>query len=87
MSISYPTTNSRRRALIRSKRRFFYFSFTVSGSERTFTFRVSLNTLPTLATLVRDEHLLRSPKKNLKMASILYVIIIDFISGKFQLKG
>ena len=26
----------------------------VSGSERTFTFRVSLNTLPTLATLVRD---------------------------------
>ena len=30
------------------------FSFIVSGSERTFTFRVSLNTLPTLATLVRD---------------------------------
>ena len=29
------------------------FSFIVSGSERTFTFRVSLNTLPTLATLVR----------------------------------
>ena len=30
------------------------FSFIVSGSERTFTFRVSLNTLTTLATLVRD---------------------------------
>ena len=30
------------------------FSFIVSGSESTFTFRVSLNTLPTLATLVRD---------------------------------
>ena len=30
------------------------FSFIVSGSERTFTFHVSLNTLPTLATLVRD---------------------------------
>ena len=30
------------------------FSCIVSGSERTFTFRVSLNTLPTLATLVRD---------------------------------
>ena len=30
------------------------FSFIVSGSERTFTFRVSLNTLPTLATSVRD---------------------------------
>ena len=30
------------------------FSFIVSGSEKTFTFRVSLNTLPTLATLVRD---------------------------------
>ena len=28
------------------------FSFIVSGSERTITFRVSLNTLPTLATLV-----------------------------------
>ena len=28
-------------------------SFIVSGSERTFTFRVSLNTLPTLATLVQ----------------------------------
>ena len=36
---------------LRSKRRF---SFIVSGSERTFTFRVSLNTLPTLPTLVRD---------------------------------
>ena len=31
-----------------------YISFIVSGSERTFTFRVSLNTLPTLATLVPD---------------------------------
>ena len=30
------------------------FPFIVSDSERTFTFRVSLNTLPTLATLVRD---------------------------------
>ena len=30
------------------------FPLSVSGSERTFTFRVSLNTLPTLATLVRD---------------------------------
>ena len=29
-------------------------SFIVSGSERTFTFHMSLNTLPTLATLVRD---------------------------------
>ena len=28
--------------------------FPFSGSERTFTFRVSLNTLPTLATLVQD---------------------------------
>ena len=39
-----------RRAFARN----FDFSFIVSGSERTFTFRVSLNTLPTLATLVRD---------------------------------
>ena len=30
------------------------FSYIVSGGERTFTFRVSLNTLPTLATLVCD---------------------------------
>ena len=30
------------------------FSCIVSGSERTFTFRVSLNALPTLATLVRN---------------------------------
>ena len=30
------------------------FSFIVSGSDITFTFRVLLNTLPTLATLVRD---------------------------------
>ena len=29
------------------------FFFIVSGSERTFTFRVTLNTLPTLTTLVR----------------------------------
>ena len=29
-----------------------HFSFIVSGNERTFSFRVSLNTLPTLATLV-----------------------------------
>ena len=29
------------------------FSFIVSGSERTFTFCVPLNALPTLATLVR----------------------------------
>ena len=29
------------------------FSFIVSGSERTFTFRVPLNALSTLATLVR----------------------------------
>ena len=40
-------TNSRRRAFARNVD----FSFIVSGSERTFTFRVSLNTLPTLATL------------------------------------
>ena len=33
------------------------FSCIVSGSERTFTFRVSLNTLPTLATLVQDCYL------------------------------
>ena len=51
------TTNSRRRALARNVD----FSFTVSGSERTFTFRVSLNTLPTLATLVT---LVRDIKKN-----------------------
>ena len=44
------TTNSRRRTFARNVD----FSFIVSGSERTFTFRVSLNTLPTLATLVRD---------------------------------
>ena len=44
------TTNSRRRAFARNVD----FSFIVSGSERTFTFRVSLNTLPTLATLVQD---------------------------------
>ena len=37
------------------------FSFIVSGSERTFTFRASLNTLPTLAMLVRDS-LLALPK-------------------------
>ena len=42
--------NSRQRAFARNVD----FSFIVSGSERTFTFRVSLNTLPTLATLVRD---------------------------------
>ena len=30
------------------------FCFIVSGSERTFTFHVSFNTLPKLATLVRD---------------------------------
>ena len=45
------TTNSRRRAFARNVD----FSFIVSGSERTFTFRVSLNTLPTLATLVRED--------------------------------
>ena len=45
-----PTTNSRRRAFARNVD----FSFIVSGSERTFNFRVSMNTLPTLATLVRD---------------------------------
>ena len=44
------TTNCRRRAFPRNVD----FSFIVSGSDRTFTFRVSLNTLPTLATLVRD---------------------------------
>ena len=43
------STNSRRRTFTRNVD----FSFTVSGSERTFTFRVSLNTLPILATLVR----------------------------------
>ena len=42
--------NSRRRAFARDVD----FSFIVSGSDRTFTLRVSLNTLPTLATLVRD---------------------------------
>ena len=42
------TTNSRRRAFARNVD----FSFIVSGIERTFTFRVSLNTLPTLARLV-----------------------------------
>ena len=30
------------------------FSFVISGCERTFTFCVSLNTLPTLKTLLRD---------------------------------
>ena len=30
------------------------YTFIASGGERTFTFRVSLNTLPTMATLVRD---------------------------------
>ena len=39
------TANSRRRAFARNVD----FCFIVSGSERTFTFRVSLNTLPTLA--------------------------------------
>ena len=43
-------SNSRRRAFARNVD----FSFVVSGNERTFTFRVSLNTLPTLETLVRD---------------------------------
>ena len=47
---SYKNTRGRRRAFARNVD----FSFIVSGSERTFTFRVSLNTLPTLATLVRD---------------------------------
>ena len=42
------TTNSRRRAFAQNVD----FSFIASGSERTFTFRVSLNTLPTLAALV-----------------------------------
>ena len=42
-------SNSRRSAFARNVD----FSFIVSDSERTFTFRVSLNTLPTLATLVR----------------------------------
>ena len=45
-----PTTNSQQRAFARNVD----FSFIVSGSERTFTFCVSLNVLPTLATLVRD---------------------------------
>ena len=45
-----PTTNSRRRAFAQN----FYLSFIVSGSESTFTFPVALNTLPTLAMLVRD---------------------------------
>ena len=44
------STNSRRRAFARNVD----FSFIVSGSERTFTFRVSLNTLPTLPTLVKN---------------------------------
>ena len=44
------TTNSRRRAFARNVN----FSFIISGSERSFTFRVSVNTLPTLATLVQD---------------------------------
>ena len=44
------TTNFRRKAFARNVD----FSFIVSGSKRTFTFRVSLNTLPTLATLVRN---------------------------------
>ena len=48
--------NSRRRAFARNVD----FSFIVSGSEITFTFRVSLNTLPTLATLVRDNSQLAS---------------------------
>ena len=43
------TTNSRQRAFARNVD----FSFIVSGSERTFTFWESLNTLPTLAKLVR----------------------------------
>ena len=33
------------------------FSLIISDSERTFTFRISLNTPPTLATLVRDINL------------------------------
>ena len=47
--LSGVTTNSRRRAFARNDD----FSFIVSDSEKTFTFRVSLNTLPTLATLGR----------------------------------
>ena len=43
------SSDSRRRAFARNVD----FSFIVSGSERTFTFRVSLNTLPTLTTLVQ----------------------------------
>ena len=43
-------TNSRRRVFARDDD----FFFIISGSERNFIFRVSLTTLPTLATLVRD---------------------------------
>ena len=47
--VSELVTNSRQKAFARNVD----FSFIVSGSEKTFTFRVSLNTLPTLGTLVR----------------------------------
>ena len=53
------TTNSLQRAFARNVD----FSFIVSGSERILAFRVSLNTLPTLATLVRDI----SPDKYMSM--------------------
>ena len=58
----------RRELVVHSRRRAFArnvdFCFIVSGSERTFTFRISLNTLPTLATLVRDN-------RGLKQATFL----------------
>ena len=54
-----PPTNSRRRVFARKVD----FSFIVSGSDRTFTFRVSLNTLPTVATLVRDITMVKYPHK------------------------
>ena len=39
---------------VRPKSRIFF--YIVSGSERTYTFRVLLNALSTLATLVRDTY-------------------------------
>ena len=80
------TINSRRRAFARNVD----FSFIVSGRERTFTFRVLLNTLPTLATLVRDSYyhslllpeMINSETRRL-MVSAIYSILGQVVRSPF----
>ena len=53
------------------------FSFIASGSERTFTFRVPLNALPTLATLVRENVLRRLSLPNTAILTIRDCVELD----------